>query len=207
MANPIYDLIKSNLNEDVMNQLSIQLGNPDREQVAAAAEGTVNTIVTALAKNTQTPEGAIALSNAIERDHDGSLLDNLLGVLTGQAQTSNRSFDGLGILMHLLGNKTTDAVDMLTNLSGMDRNKSSRLMIMLAPAVLAALGKLKRNNNLDPGGLQNLINNTVETEKQNTQNPSINLITQFLDQNNDGKIRDEITNIGLKMLGNLFRRR
>lgn len=205
--NQLFGLIQSYLTPDVMRQISTQIGSPNQEQTAVATTGALNTLIGALAKNTQDPNQASSLFSAIERDHDGgNLLDNLLGVLTGKTQANNRQVDGLGILMHLLGGKTTSAVDMLTNLSGMDRNKTARLMIMLAPVVLSALGKMKKQQNLDQGKLTNVIQDTVKQQHQNQQNPSMNLITQFLDRDGDGKVQEEITQIGMNLLKNFFKR-
>ncbi len=206
--NQLLGLIQSYLTPEVMNQISTQIGSPNQEQTTLATTGALNTLIGALAKNTQDPSNATSLFSAVERDHDGGgLLDNLLGVLTGKQQADNRQVDGLGILMHLLGGKTTSAVDMLTNLSGMDRNKTARLLIMLAPVVLAALGKMKKKQNLDPSSLTNVIQDTVKSEHRNQQNPSMNLITQFLDRDGDGNVQKEITQIGMNVLKNLFTKR
>ncbi|NJL74924.1 MAG: hypothetical protein HC892_07725 [Saprospiraceae bacterium] len=60
---------------------------------------------------------------------------------------------------------------------------------------------------MDTNNIQNLLNDTVEKQHQNEQNPTMNLITKFLDKNNDGKVTEEIASIGMKMLGNLLKRK
>ncbi|MEL6717110.1 MAG: DUF937 domain-containing protein [Bacteroidota bacterium] len=208
MTNQLFDLIKGQLTDQVMNQLDTQLGNRNRQQTELATTGALNTLIGALAKNIGKPGGAQSLFNAVERDHDGGgILDNLLGVLTGQDQSqSNRAMDGLGIMMHLLGDRTRGSVDMLSKMSGMDRNKSARLLITLAPVVLSALGKMKAKKKLDQGGLQNVIQDTVRQQHADNANPTMNLITRFLDQDNDGNVTDELAGMGMKLLGNLLRR-
>jgi len=208
MTNQLFDLIKSQLSDQVMDQINTQIGNRDHKQTELATTGALNTLIGALAKNVAQPGGAKSLFNAVERDHDGGgLLDNLLGVLTGKNQVqNNRSVDGLGILMNLLGGRTTGAVDMISKMSGIDKNKSARLMIMLAPVVLSALGKMRKQKQLNEGGLQNLIQHTVEEQHQSPQNPTINLISKFLDTDNDGDVKDELAGMGMKILGNLLRR-
>lgn len=166
MSDQLFDIIKSQLSDQVVDQLSTQIGNPNKDKTMLATDGIINTLIGALAKNASTPEGVKSLDNALERDHDGSLLDNFLGVLTGDAQAGDRQVDGLGIIMHLLGNQTASAVDMITKMSGLDRNKTSRLLIMLAPVVLSALGKVKKQNRLDTNSIQNLLNDTVEKQHQ-----------------------------------------
>jgi hypothetical protein len=207
MSNQLFDIIKSQLSDQVVEQLNVQIGNPNKNQMMLATDGIINTLIGALAKNASTKEGSSSLNNALERDHDGSLLDNLLGVFTGNTQANDRQVDGLGIIMHLLGNQTTGAVDMITKMSGLDRNKTARLLIMIAPIVLAALGKVKKQNSMDTNSIQNLLTDTVQTQHQNQGNPTMNLITKFLDKDNDGNVTEEIASIGMKMLGNLLKKR
>ena len=57
-------------------------------------------LVGALARNAQDPSKAGALSNALSRDHDGSVLDDVAGYL-GRGDDA----DGDGILGHVLGGK------------------------------------------------------------------------------------------------------
>ncbi len=205
--NQLFDLIQSYLTPEVMDNLSTQLGNPEKEKMSLATTGILNTLIGALGQSTKDPSNVGSLFNAITRDHEGgNLLDNLVGILSGKKEADNRQFDGLGILMHLLGNKTTNAVDMVTNLSGMDRNKTSRLMIMLAPMVMAALGKMKSQQNIDQNGLANLIQNTVKQQQQNQANPTMALITKFLDKDGDGKIKEELAGVGMKMLKNFLKK-
>lgn len=209
MTNQLFDLIRNQLDDRVMDQINTQIGSRNPRQTEVATTGALNTIISALAKNVSQPGGADALYNAVERDHDGGgLLDNLLDVFSGRQEVqNNRSVDGLGILMHLLGNKTTGSVDMVSRMSGMDKNKTARLMIMLAPVVLSALGKMKQQNQLNrPDDMQQVVRNTYEEQERNNQNPTINLISQFLDTNNDGDIKNELADMGMKFIGNMFRR-
>jgi hypothetical protein len=210
MTNQLFDLIKNQLSGQVIDQIGNQLGTRDRQKTEVATMGALNTLISALAKNVQQPGGAQSLYNAVERDHDGGgLLDNLMGFLSGDQQVqNNRSVDGLGILMHLLGNKTTGSVDMLSRMSGMDKNKTARLLITLAPVVLSALGKMKQQKQVQqPEQMQRLVRDTYEEQERNDQNPSINLISRFLDTNNDGDIKNELAGMGMKLVGSLLRGR
>ncbi|MEM1324993.1 MAG: DUF937 domain-containing protein [Bacteroidota bacterium] len=210
MTNQLFDLIKTQLSDQVMDQIGNQLGTQDRRQTAVATEGALNTLISALAKNVQQPGGAQSLFNAVERDHDGGgLLDNLMGFLTGGQQVqNNRSVDGLGILMHLLGNKTTGSVDMLSRMSGMDKNKTARLLITLAPVVLSALGKMKQQKQIQqPEAMQRVVRDTYEDQQRSAQNPTINLISKFLDTDNDGDIKNELAGMGMKLIGSFLRGR
>ncbi|MCB0571926.1 MAG: DUF937 domain-containing protein, partial [Phaeodactylibacter sp.] len=144
MSANLMDLLQGSLSEDMIGQLSQQLGGANKQQTAAAASGIVSTLMGALAKNASTQQGAQALNNALERDHDGSVLDNIMDVFSGNTQNVNdRALNGSGILNHILGDRQGGAIDMISKLSGLDSGKTGNLMSMLAPVVLGALGKAK----------------------------------------------------------------
>lgn len=200
------DLLQGSLSSGMVDQLSQQLGGADKQKTAAAASGIVTTLMGALARNASSNEGAQALNNALERDHDGSILDDVMGMLSGNAQVNNdRMLNGSGILNHVLGNKQPGAVDMISKLSGLDSSKTGSLMAMLAPVIMGALGKAKREQGLDVAGIASLLSGTVSAQKQH--NPTMNLVTSFLDADGDGSIVDDVANMGMKILGGFFKRK
>jgi len=208
MANNLLNLLQSQLNDDsFMENLSQQIGGADTQQTKKAADGIMTTLLGALAKNASSDEGARSLNNALEKDHDGSILDDVMGMLSGNTQPQNqRMLNGSGILNHLLGGKQNNAVDMISQVSGLDQNKTGNLMQMLAPVIMGALGKTKRQQGLDIGDLAGLLSGSFQQKKQET-NISSSLFNSLLDQDGDGSVTDDIANIGFKMLGNLFKRR
>ena len=200
------DLLQGQLSEGVISQLSNQLGGADKQQTATAASGILSTLMGGLAKNAASPEGASSLANALDRDHDGSVLDDLMGMLSGQTQPQNaKATNGAGILNHILGERQGNAVSMISQMSGLDQGKTGNLMMMLAPMVMSALGKTKREQGLDVGNLASLLSGTVSNRKQ--ADPTMGLITQFLDSDGDGDIKDDVARMGMKFLGGLFKRR
>ena len=205
MAN-LMDMLQDVMNDEVLDTLSNQIGASDKKQTAAAANGIFSTLTSALAKNAQRPESGSALLNAIDRDHDGSALDDVLGVIKGNSQNvNNRAMNGAGILNHVLGNKQSNIVDAISQMSGLDKNGTSNLMIKLAPLVLGALGKQRRQQNLDLGGLSGLLSHTLQS--RSTDQAEMSLIEQFLDADGDGSIMDDVAEKGVGILGRLFGRR
>jgi hypothetical protein len=72
---------------------------------------------------------------------------------------------------------------------------------MLAPLVMGALGRAKRENSLDAGGLSTLL--TGEQEHLKESAPGVmGALSRFLDQNNDGSVMDDVSGL----LGKAFRR-
>lgn len=205
----LMNLLQGSLSDGMIEQLSQQIGGAEKEKTAAAASGIVNTLMGALAKNAESTEGAQALNHALERDHDGSILNNMVGILSGQqAQAQdNRMLNGSGILNHVLGNKQGGAVQMISKLSGLDSDKTGSLMTMLAPLVMGALGKTKKEQGLDIAGIASLLSGTVSAERANTSNPAIDMAMKFLDSDGDGSVADDVASIGMKMLGGLFGRK
>ncbi|MBK8705181.1 MAG: DUF937 domain-containing protein [Saprospiraceae bacterium] len=202
----LIDLLQGQLSGGLVDQLSQQIGGADREQTATAAQGIITTLVSQLARNASTPEGAQSLNNALERDHDGSILDNLSDVLTGNVQPQNQStVNGLGILNHVLGDRQGGVANMVSQMSGLESGKTMQLMGLLAPVVMGMLGKAKNQNGLDIGGIANLLNGTVNQQQQ-SGNPTLNMITRFLDSDGDGSALDDIANMGMKILGGLFKK-
>lgn len=199
------DLLQGQLSEGLVDQLSQQIGGADKEQTATAASGIVTTLVSALARNASSQDGAAALSNALDRDHDGGILDNLMGMLSGNVQPQNeRAANGAGILNHILGDRQDGVSNMVSQMSGLNNNQTSQLMTMLAPVVMGLLGKTKRENGLDVGGLTSLLNGTVSQQQES--NPTMSLVTRFLDSDGDGSIVDDVASMGMKFLGGLFKK-
>lgn len=200
------DLVKGQISDSLIDQISGQLGDVDRQKTAAATDGVLSTLLNAMARNAATPQGASALNNALERDHDGGALNDLMGMLQGSATgqaPGNRSLDGSGILGHILGSRQNGAVDMISKMSGLDSSKTGSLMTMLAPMVMGMLGKAKRENNLDASGISDVLGGFAK-QQQNT-NPAMSLITGFLDADGDGSILDDVAGmLGKGLLGGLF---
>lgn len=202
------DLVKSQMADTVVDQLTQQLGGAEREKTAAATEGIINVLMGAMARNAATPDGAAALNRALEQDHDGSVLDNLGDILGGNtAPVSDRALNGSGILKHVLGDRQGSAIDMISKMSGLDSNKAGNLMATLAPVVMGMLGKAKRQNNLDQSGISDLLGGFAK-QQQSSGSPMASLLTGFLDADGDGSIVDDVAGmLGKGLLGGLFKRR
>ena len=202
----LMELLQGQLSEGMIDQLSQQIG-ADKEQTASAANGILSTLLGGLSQNAATPEGAHALSSALERDHDGGILENLMGMLMGggAAEAANpRTVNGAGILGHIFGGKTEQAATAVSQQSGLDMGTVLQLMIQFAPMVMGMLGKVKRENNLDADGLSSVLANT--TQQAAPQNPLMGFASQLLDKNNDGSIMDDIAGMGMNILGNMFKK-
>lgn len=205
MAN-LLDLFEQNLGGDLLSQLSSQVGINDNEKTKTAATGAFSVLMGALQKNASTDQGASILSSVLDKDHDGSILDDVMGYVTGAAQPTNtRTTDGAGILSHLLGGNSDSVLAQVASMAGIDKSSSAGLLMKLAPIAMGMLGKVKRENNLDTSGLRDVLSQTVEPAKSNSMIGG--LLTSFLDQDGDGDVMDDLGRIGVKAIfGKLFGR-
>ncbi len=203
----LMDLLQGQLPEEMLDQLNAQVGGADRRQTAMAASGIMTTLVSALARNASSEQGAAAIAGALDRDHDGSVLNNLTSLIGGQAPVqNNRALNGAGILQHILGDRQSGAIDMISQMSGLNSNQTGNMMQILAPVVMGMLGKTKREQGLDVGGLVNLLSGTANS-RQAQSNPAMNMATRLLDRDGDGSAVDDIARIGMNVLGNLFKKK
>ncbi len=92
------------------------------------------------------------LQQAIERDHDGSILDNLSGYLNGTANLDPRTTDGDGIVRHVLGDRQEPVAQALSSQTGLSSSTIMQLLPLLAPIVMGMLGRQARSSGGDQGG-------------------------------------------------------
>ena len=197
----LIEQLQSQLNPNLISQLSRQIGAESEDQTEAAVTGAISALVTGLAKNAQQPGGAAAIVSAVDRDHDGSLLDDVAGFLLGGRQPSNpNTLNGTGILGHVLGNNQSLVTDMLSKGTGLQNSQIGKLLMLLAPMVLAAIGKARNQNGLDVGGIGDLLKRTVNSQKE--QRKEVGIFERLLDKDGDGSVMDDIANMGKKFLFN-----
>lgn len=194
----ILDLIQQNLGNREMDQIGSQLGT-GRQQTQQAIAAALPLLLGALGRNSAEPQGATALSNAVDRDHDGSILDNLSGFL-GQGNTGL----GDGILKHVLGDRRQGVERGLQQASGLGGESISKLLSLLAPVVMGALGKAKTSQGLAAGELSTTLRQ--EAKSSAAESPFGGLLS-LLDSDGDGDVTDDITRIGSQLLGGFFNKR
>ena len=178
-----------------LGQLAEQVGG-NEGQVKNGVMAALPAMLTALSKNTGTEKGAQELNNALEKKHDGSILDNLSGYLSNPDLK-----DGAGILNHLFGNQTSNVANAVSQSSGLDTNGSMKMLQMLAPILMGMLGQQKKQNNLDAEGIGNLTSMLASNfGSEAGASGIIDVVTNLLDANKDGNVMDDI----MGMVGKLF---
>lgn len=197
----LMDLLAGQLGADTVKQIGSQIGS-DEQTTSKALSAALPMLLGAMAKNTAKQGGAEALSSALDKDHDGSILNDLPGFLNN-AQAG----PGDGILGHLLGGKRSMMEAALGKSAGLDAGKASQILTMAAPLLMGALGQAKRQNNLDAGGLTSLLQG--ERQAAESKSPeAMGLLGTILDADGDGDVdAGDIARKGIGILGKLFGRR
>ncbi|OZC02594.1 DUF937 domain-containing protein [Rubricoccus marinus] len=201
----ILDLLAANLGGQNMGQLANAIG-ADQNKTQTAVAAALPAILAAMNRNTNNTQGAQSLANALQRDHDGSLLDNLGGFLSG-AMGGSKATDGAGILGHILGGQANTVEQGVAQASGLDKGQVAKLLMTLAPIVMAALAKRQRQSNLDSTGLSGILGAESQRARQAAPEGILGHLSGFLDQDGDGSIQDDlIAQAGRAALGKLFGR-
>ena len=178
-----------------LGNLASQVGGNEGE-VKNGVMAALPAMLAALGKNAGTEKGAEELNNALEKKHDGSILDNLSGYLSNPDLK-----DGAGILNHLFGNQTSNVANAVSQLSGLDTNGSMKMLQMLAPILMGILGQQKKQNNLDAKGLGSLTSMLASNFGSEAGASGImEAVTNLLDANKDGNVMDDI----MGMVGKFF---
>ncbi len=237
----LFDQLSQHVNADTIGQFASQIGATPA-QTKTAVQAAMPMLLGALARNSATPQGAAGILGALERDHDGSLLDSLGGLLGGVTGTSGSG--GLGdiggilggllgggsggagasgggmmdmggaILGHVFGGKQGNVAASLGKSTGLQSGQILQLLAMLAPIVMAVLGKQnKQSGGLDQGGLADILGGAFQ--KSAAQAPASvtqsagaggigDLLSSVLDANHDGSVMDDLMKQGGGILGSLL---
>ena len=202
---PILDLLAQNLGGPQMGQIARSIG-ADEQQTQRAVGAALPAILAAMNRQAQTPSGAQALAGAVDRDHDGSLLDNLGGLLSGAA--GGRAANGGGILGHLLGGQQPQLEQGVAQASGLNMSQVARLLPLLAPLVMGALGRAKSQGQVDAQSLPQVLGQEASRARRAAPDGLLGHLSGFLDADGDGDVKDDLMgHAGRAALGGLFGRR
>lgn len=160
--------VLAQLDPEAIGMIGEKLG-VDPQTVQQGVQIGLPVLLSALARNTQTQDGAQSLAGALARDHDGSALQNLPATINSYQQGP-----GDGILRHVLGEQRGQVEQGLSQKAGLD---GGALLQILAPIVLGSLGQQQRQQGLDPTAIAN----SLQTQQQALSGGGImDIVTQVL---------------------------
>ncbi|MEO8361562.1 MAG: DUF937 domain-containing protein [Vicinamibacteria bacterium] len=144
----IVQSLLAQLSGPALDRIAKQLGvSPQMAQAAIAVA--VPLLIKSLSNNAASGQGASSLLAALDRNHDGSVLDDLMGFVSGGHATAG----GADILGHIFGGQQATVAQGLGQSVGLDAGSSGQLLAMLAPLVMAQLGREKQAAGFDAAGL------------------------------------------------------
>ena len=203
----LLDDLASQLQGSSLSQLSAHVG-ADEATTSQAVRMALPMLIGGLANQVETPTGAQSLNRALDQDHDGSLLDNLSMLVGGTAGAPAdvavpRALNGDGILGHILGGKREPVQQGIGQATGLTSQQTGRLLMMLAPLVMAYLGRRKRELGTDD------IAGEVRAQRQEVERRSPDLggiLGQIFaggGQDRPG-IADDLARVAPSILGGMF---
>lgn len=196
---------------DLLGSLMGQLGGGGIEQIGRSVgldsgdvskvlAGAMPAILTGLTRNSSSPDGAAGLLGALDRDHDGSVLDDVMGYLGGGGNLGA----GAGILGHVLGGRQANVESAISKSSGVDMASVGKILAMVAPLLMGALGKAKREQGLDASGLAAALGQQEQAARKVSPS-AVDMFSRMLDSDGDGDPMDDIVKMGSGLLGGLFK--
>jgi hypothetical protein len=192
----LLEMLQERLGGQAVDQMSRKIG-ADPGTTGNAVDAALPLLIAALARNATAGGQAQSIDTAVSQDHDGSVLDDIPGFLNNAD-----SGPGAGILRHVLGGRQQTVQTGLGQATGLDPQKAGQLLTMLAPLVMGALGRAKRERGLDTGSLSDLLSGEQDRLKE-TAPGIMGTLGRFLDRDNDGSAMDDIGG----MLGKAFGKR
>ena len=191
----ILDMLEQQLRGNTLTQISQQIGT-DEGTTANAVAVALPLLLGGLTRNASTQQGAASLDAALTRDHDGSLLD-----APERAVADPMAFGGGGILGHIFGTRQSPVQQGVARATGLDSQKVGKLLMMLAPLVMAALARARSSQGAAAASAGPVLQQEQSTIER--QVPGLGGLTAILDRDGDGQIADDIANLAAGRLSGL----
>ena len=157
----LIDLITGNTGNQVAEQAENKFGI-SKGQIIALLAVAAPLIISYLRNKSQDANEAEALNNALDKDHDGSILNNPTSAV-------ERETEGNSILDHIFGGQKATVENQLSQNTGISMDKIGPILAMLAPVIMGYIGQQKQANGVNAGGLGDLLGGILGGAQQQTQ--------------------------------------
>lgn len=197
--NDLLKTLSAHFDQNAIARVSEQIDAPP-EKTHSAINAALPVLVGMLANNAQQPDQGQALAKAVERDHDGSILGQIQGFL-GSGNI------GLGekILGHVFAGQQAPAEKGLAEQTGLSGGQIHKLMALLAPIVMGALGQQSRAQGGGTAGLGELLQGSMgDLLKGSSGQAGASVLGSLLGK--DSKDLGGLAEAGSSLLGSLFRK-
>lgn len=178
----ILKLITDQVNDKSTVSKFSKISGAESSKVEHLIKLAVPTLLQALNQNTNTKEGASSLSKALDKHKDDGIEN------TDQFLENVNPKEGSKMLDHIFSNKNSQVKSKLADQTGMNIKQVSLILALLAPLLISALGKQKKEKGLDESGVSSLVGNLLKKQDK----PGI---MQMLDLDKDGNVLDDVSKI------------
>jgi hypothetical protein len=171
----LIDLLTGNTGNQVAEQAENKFG-VSKTQILALLAVAAPLVISYLRNKSQDAKEAEALNNALDKDHDGSILNDV-------SQADARQNEGGSILSHIFGNEKNTVENNLSQNTGISIDKIGPILAMLAPVIMGYIGKEKQQSNVGAGGLGDLLGGILgnaQNQAQGQNDPLSNILGSVL---------------------------
>lgn len=193
----LLDLITGNTGNQVAEQAENKMGI-SKSQIIALLAVAAPLVISYLRNKSKDAKEAEALNNALDKDHNGSILND-------PSQALNRQDEGGSILNHVFGDDKQNVENQLSQSTGISMDKIGPALAMLAPVIMGYIGQQKQASNTGAGGLGDLLGGIMGNASNKAQASAGNPITDLLGSVLGGGSGNQQNQGGLGgLLGGLF---
>ncbi|KFF75963.1 hypothetical protein HX13_00950 [Chryseobacterium sp. P1-3] len=168
----LIDLLTGNTSNQVAEQAENKFGISKNQVIALLAVATP-LIISYLRNKSKDAKEAEALNNALDKDHNGSILNDV-------SQIEARQAEGGSILDHIFGGQKSTVENQLSQNTGISIDKIGPVLAMLAPVVMGYIGQQKQQNNVGAGGLGDLLGGILGNASNQAQTQQSNPLNDIL---------------------------
>lgn len=189
-------ILQDALGGNTVGQISQAIG-ADESSTGSAIQAALPMLLGGLANNSASEEGASGILGAIDRDHDGSVLDDIGGLIAGNV--GGGAGNGAGILGHIFGGGQGGVEQTVSQASGLDMGKIGPLLAILAPIVMGAIGRARQGGGVGTADLGGLLGGAAQSMGGNSG--LMGVLGGLLDRDRDGSAVDDVVGMIGGMLG------
>lgn len=182
----LVDQLLQQMGPNGLKALSQQLGL-NEDQTNNAIEQTLPMLMGAMARQTATEKGTNNFMQILDRNHDGSIMDDLIGFL-GSSDNKN----GPNILDAILGGKRGQVENTAGHMAGLDAGTIGKLFENLAPVLIGMLQGQRGSRGLNPGAISGMLGQESSRLQTNNGSTAMQVINSILDKDNDGSMVDDV---------------
>lgn len=154
MAFNLLDTVKGLFTGNLISSAASSLGESEGG-IQKALSGAIPSLLAGLLSKAGSQEGASGILDLAKQAAGSGVLNNISGFLGNDSNSLLGK--GAEMLKGILGDKAGGIASLVSNFAGIKHSSASSILSMAAPVALGALGQHASDNNLNAGGLMNLL--------------------------------------------------